>query len=106
MVGGADMAPLHPGDMPDKRKFERDATPKAGGTIQERIEFVFKHKTEFQAALTRALDGLKVGAYAQDAVIGAFEQSMRKQLELYKALSLFDAGRQLATRLVLVQDAQ
>ena len=91
MPGGPWLRPFIP--PPSKDVFEADATPDAGKTIQARIEYIFLHAQKFSAALAKASDGLKAGAYAQDAVIGAFEETIDKQLRLYKEMGLFDGGR-------------
>ena len=96
--GGKDLAELGVGNMIEVNK--RSETPKAGDTIGKRIQSIFEESSKFQTALAKASDGLKKGAYAQDAVIEVFKGSMRKQLQLYKEMELFDfdAGMYTATR--------
>ena len=93
-AGGEDLVRLWPWLTPDREALNGDATPDAGTTIQARIEHIFEHPEKFPAALAKASDGLKAGAYAQDAVIGAFEKTMEEQLRLYKEMGLFQFDAQ------------
>ena len=85
--------------IPSEGPFQGDETPDAGDTIRERIEHIFtaekaessrENENKFQKALADLSEDLRTGAYAQDAVVGVFENTMEKQLRLYKEMGLFD----------------
>ena len=96
-VGGGDFAKAV-GLEPDEKSFQGDETPEAGNSIGKRIEHIFaqnngENENKFQKALEERLEDLKTATYAQDAVVGAFENTMKQQLSLYKEMGLFDGGR-------------
>ena len=92
---------------PERAVFDGDETPAAGQTIRERIDYIFGNgviptpaENPFQQALAREFKDLQMGAFAQDAVVGAFEKTMEEQLRLYKELGLFDGGRGMERQVV------
>ena len=85
---------------PSEDSMSGDSSPDAGNTIRERIEHIFRAESEqaenenkFQKALAECAEDLKTAAYAQDTVVGAFENTMEQQLRLYEELGLFDGRR-------------
>ena len=86
MPGGADGPP-----PPGSEAFSGDATV----TIQASIEQIFDQGTsnKFPTALANASSALTAGAYAAEGPVlgGVFEETIKKQLQLYKDIELFDA---------------